>query len=93
MAAELAAAMPAAILLLALCAGTLQSLARQAVLADVAAQTARSLGRGEAAPALPDGTVLSEHRSAGSVCVSVRMDGGVLGLPLTGRSCALDGGR
>ena len=85
--------MPAAILLLALCAGTLQGLARQAVLADVAAQTARSLARGDTAPALPDGAALTEHRVADSVCVTVRMDAGVLGLPLTGRSCALEGGR
>lgn len=91
-AAELAAAMPAAILVLVLSTGALQSLARQALLADVAAQSARSLARGGSPPALPDGAVLSERRTGESVCVSVRLDAGPLGLPLTGQACALQGG-
>jgi hypothetical protein len=91
-AAELAAAMPAAILVLVLCTGALQSLARQAILADVAAQSARSLARGGSAPPLPEGAALTEERVGGSVCVSVRLAAGPLGLPLTGRACALDGG-
>src|SRR4051794_27447671 len=91
-AAELAAAMPAVILVLVLCVGALQALARQVVLADAAAQTARSLARGAIPPALPAGAVLSEERSGGAVCVSLRVDAPTLGLPITARSCALDGG-
>ncbi len=84
--------MPAVIVVLVLCTGALQSLARQAVLADVAAQSARALARGGSPPALPSGAALSEQRDDGAVCVTVRGSSPALGLPLTARACALDGG-
>jgi hypothetical protein len=96
--AELAAAMPAVIVVLALCAGTLQSLTQRALLTDAAAQAARSLARGDGVPAgvVPAGADLAEERPGDLVCVSIRQPAGgalaALGIPVAARSCALGGG-
>jgi hypothetical protein len=96
--AELAAAMPAVIVVLSLCAGTLQTLTQRVLLTDSAAQAARALARGEDVPAgvAPPGAVLTEERPGELVCVSLRLPAGgalaALGIPVSGRGCALAGG-
>ena len=102
-AAELALALPAVVLALLLGAGALRSASRQVSLQDAAADAARLLGRGEGVDAaarvvttaVPDAGM--SHRSSGDlVCVTARVDariGGLISLPLTASSCALDGGR
>lgn len=102
MAAELAVALPIVVLTLALGVGALGAAARQVALQDAAADAARMLGRGEgddAAARIVSGAVsgarLSSSRGDALVCATVSADaeiGGVIRLPLTARSCALDGG-
>src|SRR3954462_14865001 len=70
-AAELAAAMPAVILVLALCLGALQALTQRAVLTDAAAQSARALARGDAAPRLPGGVTAAQERDGDELCVTL----------------------
>lgn len=101
-AAELAVALPAVVLTLALGVGTLGAAARQVALQDAAADAARVLGRGEgvdAAERIVSGAVpgarLSSSRGDDLVCVTTRVDaeiGGLIRLSLRARSCALDGG-
>jgi hypothetical protein len=91
-AAELAAAMPAVILVLVLCLGALQALTQRAVLTDGAAQAARALARGDAAPDLPAGVTLTQDRDGDAVCVLLSARAPLaLGVPVTGRACALGG--
>ena len=96
--AELAAAMPAVIVVLALCTGTLQALTQRVMLADAAAQAARALARGDAVPegVVPSGAVVTEERPGDLLCVSVRLPAAgalaALGVTLAGRGCALAGG-
>lgn len=101
-AAELAVALPAVVLALALGIGALGAAARQVALQDAAADAARVLGRGEgddAAARIVTGAVpgagLSASRSDDLVCVTAKADaeiGGLIRLSLRARSCALDGG-
>lgn len=102
-AAELALALPAVLLVLALGVGGLGAAARQVSLQDAAADAARLLGRGEDAGAasatvsraVPDAS-LSSSSGGGLVCVTARSEvavGAFLRLPLEASSCALDGGR
>lgn len=89
--------MPAAILVLALCAGTLQVLTQKVLLTDAAAQTARALARGDAAPQRPPGAVLEDERDGDLLCVLLRRPAtgplGSLGVDVSARGCALAGGR
>ncbi|GLI26179.1 hypothetical protein ARHIZOSPH14_04210 [Agromyces rhizosphaerae] len=101
MTAELAAALPAVALVLAICLGGVGLLARHAALADSAADAARALGRGEAddrardivARVAPGAHVVVEH-DGGFVCVRVREPAPMALLPLdaAARACALEGG-
>lgn len=101
-AAELAVALPAVVLTLALGIGALGAAARQVALQDAAADAARVLSRGEsddAAARIVSRTVpgagLSASRGDDLVCVTTKVDaeiGGLIRLSLRARSCALDGG-
>ncbi|WP_127792812.1 TadE family type IV pilus minor pilin [Agromyces sp. LHK192] len=100
--AELAVALPAVALVLALCLGAVQVVATQVRLTDAAADAARALGRGEA----PGTAIAIAGRVAGVpvalstvdepplVCVTLRSAAsGVLGLlGLRAESCAVGGG-
>ena len=91
-AAELAAAMPAVILVLALCLGALQALTQRAVLTDGAAQAARALARGDPGPRLPAGVTEAQERDGDALCVTLSADAPLaLGLTVSGRACALAG--
>lgn len=101
-AAELALALPAVVLVLALGAGALGAAARQVALQDAAADAARLLGRGEdagrAAEALgraAPGALMSSTNSGDLVCVTasaVVAVGSLISMPLHASSCALAGG-
>lgn len=101
-AAELAVALPAVVLTLALGVGALGAAARQVALQDAAADAARVLGRGESDDAAArivreavPGAGLSASRGDDLVCVMTKVDaeiGGLIRLSLRARSCALDGG-
>jgi len=100
-AAELAVALPAALLALLLGIGALSAAATQVALQDVAADAARLLGRGEG-QARAAGIVHAVHaarmasREVGDlVCVTASTDfrvGRVISVPLHAQSCALSGG-
>lgn len=98
-AAEFAVALPAAVVVLALCLGSVAASAQYVRLVDAAADGARAAARGDD-PGLPVGRVdagasVSASEDGGLVCVSV---GGhlrplpALTLPVSVRSCALGGG-
>lgn len=101
-AAELAVALPAALIAIALGIGALSAAATQVSLQDAAADSARLLGRGEsaarAAGAVRDavGGASSASRTAGDlVCVTASLDmriGRLISVPLRASSCALAGG-
>ncbi|WP_210508557.1 hypothetical protein [Naasia sp. SYSU D00057] len=89
-AAELAAAMPAVLLVLALCLGALQALTQRAVLADGAASAARAIARGDPAPRVPRGVTSVEEREGDMLCVTLSAAAPLaLGLNVSGRACAL----
>ena len=92
MTAELAVAVPAVLLVLAACLGGLRLGVERVRLAEAAAQEARAAARGE--PYGPDrgGTVVVRHEGD-AVCVEVRRDVPLLGLPVpvAASSCALSG--
>ncbi len=101
--AELAAAVPAVLLLLACCLSGVAIAGVQVRLQDAAADAARLLGRGEgdgaaaavAARAVP-GAIVSSSVSGDLVCASLRADASIgpwLSVPLSASSCALGGGR
>lgn len=101
-AAELALALPAVVLVLALGVGALGAATRQVSLQDAAADAARLLGRGEdtgraadaVARAAP-GATMSSANSGDLVCVTARTEvavGNLLTVPLQASSCALAGG-
>ncbi|MEA9986943.1 TadE family type IV pilus minor pilin [Subtercola sp. RTI3] len=103
--AELAAALPAVVLVLVLALGALQASGLQVRVVDAAAVAARSLGRGDS-PGDAEGRVtaligpheLSSGVDGEFVCVRVAapvvfVAGRVLGLEVSARSCALTGGR
>ncbi|MDR5700260.1 TadE family type IV pilus minor pilin [Agromyces aerolatus] len=103
MTAELAVALPAVALVLALCLGAVHVVGRQVRLTDAAADAARALGRGES-PAVAHGiadrvagggTQLSTTQETPLICATVTGNGGagVLGvIPLRAESCAVAGG-
>lgn len=93
--AEFAAALPAVLVCLALCVGAIQTGAQQARLLDHAAASARLIGRGDVAPAPPEGASRRVGSGDGVLCVTVtapsRAGGlGALGLTVSARSCVLD---
>lgn len=101
--AELAVALPAVALVLALCLGAVQVVARQVRLTDAAADAARALGRGETsavAHGIADrvaggGTALTVSDEPPLTCATLSASGGsgVLGaFPLHAESCAVAGG-
>jgi hypothetical protein len=103
-AAEFAAVIPAVILILAFGLTSLQLAGQQVRLQDAAADAARILGRGDS-PALAAevarraaaGARITTTHPSGLVCATVAAPapspvGTALGLKLTARSCALDGG-
>jgi hypothetical protein len=93
-AAEFAVAMPAVVLVLALCLGALQLGGAQIQLQDAASAAARSVARGGTAPAHP-GIRLSIETRGDLVCVALRRTVDLVRLPVEvgARSCALAGGR
>jgi len=102
--AELAVALPAVALVLALCLGAVHVVGRQVRLTDAAADAARALGRGESvavAHGIADrvaggGTRLESSDESPLVCVTLSASGGagLLGaIPLRAESCAVSGGR
>lgn len=102
-AAELAVALPAAVLALAVGIGGLSAAATQVSLQDAVADAARLLSRGEsdhrvqqAVRASLEGVRLTSRRSQGLVCVTGEIElaiGRVIRMPLRANACALDGGR
>lgn len=101
-AAELAVALPAALVAVAFGIGALAAAATQVSLQDAAADAARLLGRGESA-ARAAGSVADAVRGASSasrtegdlVCVTASLDmriGRLITVPLSASSCALAGG-
>lgn len=101
-AAELAIALPAALLALLLGVGALSAAATQVSLQDAAADAARLLGRGESADraacvvaASVDGAHSASRADGDLVCVTASIDlrvGRVISVPLRASSCALAGG-
>ncbi|MGB3732081.1 TadE family type IV pilus minor pilin [Microbacterium sp.] len=100
-AAELAIALPAVLLALLLGVGALNAAAVQVSLQDAAADAARLLGRGESTAraagviAVVDGARMSSANSGDLVCVTASARVSVsrlISIPLSARSCALDGG-
>lgn len=101
-AAELAVALPAALVAIALGVSALSAAAIQVSLQDAAADSARLLGRGES-PARAAGAVRDAVDGASSasstagdlVCVTASLDmriGRLVSVPLRASSCALAGG-
>lgn len=99
--AELIAAVPALLVLLALCLGGLTAATAQARAHEAATVAARLLARGapvadargHVAAVLPGASVASA-RGDGLLCATVTHTHSLLGvgLPITARSCALDAG-
>jgi Flp pilus assembly protein TadG len=101
--AEFAAVVPAVILILVVCLGTVQLAGRRLILQDAASDTARILARGEPSAAtrraqqLVPGVAVARQNSDGMVCAilstPVAVAGGMLGaVTLTASSCALAAG-
>ena len=101
-AAELAVALPAALLALLLGVGALSAAATQVSLQDAAADAARLLGRGESAGRAAGvvstsvaGARTASHAEGELVCVTASVDlrvGRIISVPLRASSCALAGG-
>ncbi|WBU36865.1 TadE family type IV pilus minor pilin [Homoserinibacter sp. YIM 151385] len=101
---ELAVVLPAVVALLVVVLAALQLAATRVRLADAAADSARSLARGEgaahaaavAARHVPGASVRGGASGGGMQCVEVVVAAPVLGLrtvPLSARGCALEAGR
>ena len=95
--AEFAAVIPAVLVVLLLCLGGVQVSGQQVRLADAAAQTARSLARGDGlaqatalARQLVGGAAVSMDQRGDAVCVRLSAPG-ALGITVTAGSCALGG--
>lgn len=100
-AAEFAVVLPAVIVVLALCVGSVAATAQYTRLVDAAADAARSAGRGDAdigaavARVDPAATVATGAEGV-LVCVNVNAllrPLPALGIPVTVHSCALGGGK
>ncbi|WP_309129496.1 TadE family type IV pilus minor pilin [Microbacterium sp.] len=101
-AAELAVSLPAVLVSLLLGVGALTAAAQQVALQDSAADAARLLSRGESAAraagvvaASVDGARMSTGAAGDMICATAAADfrvGQLIRIPLSARSCALDGG-
>lgn len=101
--AEFAAAIPAVVLVLAACLGSIQVAGQQLRLQDAAADAARIVARGEPGSAaghvgrLVPGASLTVGERGQLVCVTASAgaaaSGPLAALVLTASSCALGGGR
>lgn len=101
--AEFAAALPAAVVVLALCLGGIQTVGQQVRLMDAAADAARLLARGDPPATARDrvtravGAATFASESEGDFrCVHLTaapafLPARALGAPVTARSCALGG--
>lgn len=91
--AEFAAVVPAVLLVLACCLAGLQLAGQQVRLQDAAAVTARSLARGDPAPAFP-GAAIATRTQGVMLCARLTASSSAALLPvqLTAESCALAGG-
>ncbi|MBF4462862.1 MULTISPECIES: TadE family type IV pilus minor pilin [unclassified Rathayibacter] len=95
----MAVVLPAVVVVLALCLGSVAASAHYVRLVDAAADAARSAARGDD-PALPVeraqlGATVATTEEDGLVCVRVTAElrpVPTLGLPVAVRSCALGGG-
>mgnify|MGYP000901264253 FL=1 len=97
--AEFAVALPAVVLLLALCLTGMQAVGQQLRLADATAHAARSLARGESADVAAaraarevPGASITQSADGDLTCVTGSAPA-ALGLTVTASSCALSGGR
>lgn len=92
MTAEFAVAVPAVLLVLAACLGGLRLGTERLRVVDAAAQAARlaALGEAQAATGAP---VVSQRRSGETVCVTLRREVPLLGvpIPIEETACALAG--
>jgi Flp pilus assembly protein TadG len=93
-AAEFALAMPAVVVMLALVLGAVQLAVVRIHLQDAAAVTARSLARGDTAPA-HEGSTMTTAVRGDLVCVRLNHRAVLLRIPvsISASSCALNGGR
>ena len=96
MTAEFAIAVPAVLVVLAVCLGGLRLGTERLRLVDAAAQSARmaALGEPPEPPAASVGaTVVGRTRRGETVCVALRREGAVLGVPVSidATACALAG--
>ncbi|MEV7632049.1 hypothetical protein AB0N64_06545 [Microbacterium sp. NPDC089318] len=101
-AAELAVALPAALIAIAFGMGALAAAATLVSLQDAAADSARLLGRGESAARAAavvrdavDGASSASRTAGDLVCVTASLDmriGRIIAVPLSASSCALAGG-
>lgn len=91
--AELAAALPAVVVIAALAIGGVGAAARQVSLQDAAADAARAAARGDAPEPYAGDATIETTATGELVCVTLRATalGGVL--PLAASSCADAGGR
>lgn len=97
--AEFAVALPAVVLLFALCLTGMQAVGQQLRLADATAHAARSLARGESADVAAaraarevPGASITQSTDGDLTCVTASAPA-ALGLTVTASSCALSGGR
>lgn len=103
--AEFAAVIPAVLLILACCLGAIQVIGQQVRMTDAAADGARLLGRGESLGAAGsrvaqsvDGVELATDHNGDFVCLRLSAPASfgpaaLVGVTITARGCALDGGR
>jgi Flp pilus assembly protein TadG len=91
--AEFAAVIPAVLLVLACCLAGLQLAGQQVRLQDAAAATARSLARGDPAPAVGGARIATRAQGA-LLCarLTAASISPLLPLELSAESCALAGG-
>lgn len=102
MTAEFAVALPAIMLVLAMCLASVHLVTLQVRLTDAAAAAARALGRGETVDVVADivgriaGPADLSHTDDGTfACVALGASGGGLlaSIRLTSEACAMSGGR
>lgn len=89
-------ALPAVVMVLALCLGGITVGAAQLRVQDAAAAAARAAGRGDStavAASIAPGAAASQWTEGPLVCVRVRATASFGGIPLSATSCALGGGQ
>jgi len=91
--AELAAALPAAVLAIGLAVGGVAAAGAQVALEQSAGAAARAAGRGDDPAAYADHARLQIERQGELVCAELSRDALAGALTLVARSCAHGGGR